>query len=118
MELSNDVRQLVDKAKENGSTVLGVGLNGTDFVYRSINRLEWRELQRGIQSRAKAAEAQDVTIKDEGEDDVVMKALISPKLQSKQELLQLPAGVVTQLADLILRASGFTIAEDAAPVKL
>ena len=108
------VQESVEKAKSAGCVVMSAKVNDMEFVYRSINRMEWRSLQQSLQSKI---DNQSPGAKEDGEDELVMKALISPKIVDKAQIASYPAGVITQLAEYILQASGFGIM-DSEPVKL
>ena len=115
-----EIQGLIDSVKKSGHLVHKIELGGIEYIYRSINRLEWREFQKSLSEKLKSASPEGPTpaAKEDGEDEIVMRALLSPKLSTRQEILSMPAGVVTQLADFILRASGFVVAEESVPVKL
>ena len=121
-ELGKDVEADVKKAKEHGCVVEYLPIGDNKFVYRSLNRLEWKTLQadsiaktRGIDGSVDPMKV--IEIKDESEDAVVMKSLIHPKHETTTELANYPAGYIAQLADRITELSGFG-ETDVVPTKL
>jgi hypothetical protein len=111
-KLGEKVIAEVKAAKDSGCVIEHILLGDTDFIYRSLNRQEWKVLQRASLDKAKDAEGnvdpmKVVEIKDESEDAVVMKALIYPKHESASELQGYPAGYISRLADHITVLSGF-----------
>jgi len=121
-ELGPNVEADVSTAKDNGCVVEYLKLGNSPFVYRSLNRLEWKGLQNDAISKSKGADGsidpmKVMELKDESEDAVVMRALIHPKHETVGELAGYPAGYVAQLADKITEASGFGEIEEE-PVRL
>lgn len=121
-KLGKDVESDVKHAKEHGCVVEYLPLGDNEFVYRSLNRLEWKSLQaesiqktRGVDGSVDPMKV--IEIKDESEDAVVMKALIYPKHEKVSELANYPAGYIAQLADRVTELSGFG-ETDVVPTKL
>jgi len=121
-KLGKDVESDVKKAKEHGCVVEYLPLGDSEFVYRSLNRLEWKTLHaesiaktRGVDGSVDPMKV--IEIKDESEDAVAMKALIYPKHETVAELSNYPAGYIAQLADRITELSGFG-ESDVEPTKL
>lgn len=106
--ISPELQGTIDQIKKNGLSVHTVLFGDHRFFFRTLNRSEWREFQKGLIE-------QEGTTKEDGEDSLVSKCLVSPKVSTK-DLAALPAGEISTLADLILKASGFGSAET--PVKL
>lgn len=93
----------IDEAKKAGHVVMSVRIGDTDYIYRSINRFEWRVFQNQLAKAGDKAENL-VNLRDESEEKVVKMALLHPMIA---DFNKAPAGLVSQLADLILKASGF-----------
>ena len=111
-KLGKDVKADVKTAKDNGCAVQHIHLGTQDFVYRSLNRMEWKILQTATLKEAQAADGSMDPLKlmenkDKSEDSVVMKGLIYPNHETPGDLSGYPAGYVTQLADRITELSGF-----------
>jgi hypothetical protein len=111
-KLGKDAEADVKHAKEHGCAVQLLPLGDKTFVYRSLNRLEWKALQAESLNKTKGIDGtvdpmKVIEIKDESEDSVVMKALIYPKHETVAELASYPAGYISQLADRITELSGF-----------
>jgi hypothetical protein len=112
-KLGNAVKTKVEQAKATGCIIEHLDLGGTDFVYRSLNRSEWKELQTESINKAKGEEGgvldplRLAELKEEGEDAVVLAALIFPEHKDAKELNSYPAGYVSQLADRVTELSGF-----------
>lgn len=118
--MDEKLKQEIDQLKLKGHSVYKVSLAGESYVYRSVNRKEFRSLQDKIAATAetlKAGKPEDNinTIKEESEMQLVKLAVVSPSLQSV-DLDSVQAGVVTRLSELILEASAF--GEEVSPVKL
>ena len=111
-ELGEAVQKDVAKAKDNGCAVQHINLGTQDFIYRSLNRLEWKILQKATLEGAQGPDgAMDpvklMEHKDKSEDTVVLKGLIYPDHDNASDLSHYPAGYVSQLADRITELSGF-----------
>lgn len=110
--LNKDVKADIKTAKDNGCAVQHINLGTQDFIYRSLNRMEWKILQTDT---LKSAQGDDGAMdpvklmenKDKSEDAVCMKAIIYPKHETPADLAHYPAGYVSQLADRIADLSGF-----------
>lgn len=130
--MPEDVQGLIDKAKGDGHVVFAVPLAGVRYIYRSINRDEFRELQSLIADEAEKAKAKSdaaraglevgdpklvdidaelersaMGIRERGEDRLVTKGLLHPALTANT-----PAGVPTTIADRIMEASAFGSEEE------
>ena len=122
--LPDGTKELVDKAKAAGHNVFKATISKTAYVYRSINRLEYRKIQdqvlqkslsRAKLARDRADRGEDVDVelesgaqaREDGEEDLFRLAVLSPKVSGKIDMNTLPAGVITKIADLIMEASGF-----------
>lgn len=113
----------IDAVKKNGLSVFSVGISNISYIYRGINRREFKALQ-GQMTKA----AEDIRLlhlkdearmnselgllKEKSEEKLVMLGVISPEIGSELDLEVLPAGVIGRLADLITTASGFTEASE------
>lgn len=131
-DITENTRKLIDSAKAEGHSVYGINISGTKYYYRSINRSEFRELQEKLTDEAEKArseadkqkrglkeddpqveainnklEREATAIRDRGEDRLVQKGLIHPPLNSNT-----PAGVISNLADRIMQASGYGSEEE------
>ncbi|RMH18618.1 MAG: hypothetical protein D6698_06715 [Gammaproteobacteria bacterium] len=107
------VETAVSESKRAGCMVEMVTLGDQLFIYRSLNRLEWKQIQKALLNRAKGTDGNVDTTKvlenkDEGEEEVVFKALLFPRYDTQSDLLHLPSGWVTTLADRITELSGFS----------
>jgi hypothetical protein len=128
--LSVDVKSIVDKAKAEGHAVFALNISGTKYYYRSINRAEFKELQELLTTEAEKAKAEALkknlddndpkieeiniklekdaaAIRDKGEDRLVAKGLLYPSISQNT-----PAGVIANLADRIMQASGYGSEEE------
>ena len=130
--LGDEVLAKIAKAKEEGHVVFSIKLAGVKYVYRSINREEFRELQLALANDAEKVklasdaakiglkegdpalakidselEKKALDIREAGEDRLVVKGLIHPELNKNT-----PAGVSTTLADRIMEASAFGSEEE------
>ncbi len=135
----NPLQSLIDNAKQAGHSVFSVKIAGRVYVYRSINRKEFRDLRDSLAKKAEnikntakiAAEktkeevnqaAVDISVanlKEEGEEEMVLLGLISHPTITRSELDNFPAGIIASLSDKILMASGFgEEAEEEAPIAL
>lgn len=128
-QFSQEVQELINKAKQAGHAVRLLTISGTDYIYRSVNREEFRELQEKLvydaETAREAAEAkkkavkddteavakidadlekQALLIRDKGEERLIQKGLISPTINENT-----PAGVPTTIADRIMELSGFGV---------
>ena len=132
MSLNPEVQQIVDSAKAQGHLVYSMNINGIKYIYRSINRAEFKELQELMVKEAEAAkiesdskkkdipdkdprldainqalETKAAEIREKGEERLVAKGVLHPKINANT-----PAGVSTTLADRIMEASGFGAEEE------
>jgi hypothetical protein len=132
-EITKEVQKDIDAAKALGHVVYSVKIAGARYIYRSINRGEFRDLQSQLTSEAEAVRAASdlkkkslskdspelseieaeletaaLGIRDRGEDRLVKKGLVCPDNLPNNA----PAGVVATLADRIMEGSGFQAGED------
>tara|TARA_R110002074_G_scaffold402324_1_gene607036 strand:+ start:74909 stop:75334 length:426 start_codon:yes stop_codon:yes gene_type:complete len=130
--LSEDLQMAVNSAKAEGHVVFAVNLASVKYIYRSINRKEFRELQGLIADEAEKAkisadvsraglkeddpklaeidaqlEKAAISIRENGEERLVKAGLIHPALGENT-----PAGVSTTIADRIMEASAFGSEEE------
>lgn len=130
--LAPEVQALVDEAKKDGHVVFSLKLAGVAYIYRSINRQEFRQLQQKLADEAEKARIEAVNkkqglseddpkiaeidaqlekrameIREKGEERLVEKGLLHPELTSNT-----PAGVSTSIADRIMEASAFGSEEE------
>ena len=103
-----------------------------DFVLKAhksslgyLTRKEFRDIQKKMAEKTEAirksaageaADAQLGLLKEEGEEELFMRAVLVPKMGSELDLAVLPAGIIPSLAELIMEASGF--GEEAEPKEL
>jgi hypothetical protein len=131
-KLPDEVQAAVDTAKAQGHVVFSIKLAGVRYIYRSINRKEFRELQSLIADEAEQAkvkaekskagmedndprlvdidaqlEKTAIEIREQSEDRLVRKGLLHPELSENT-----PAGVATTIADRIMEASAFGSEEE------
>lgn len=101
MELTQEI---IQELKSKFGEVYKVNLNGQDFVYRPLKRVEYKSI----------VNAADVN-RSFSEEQIVSKCLVFPELDATT-LSAEKAGTVTTLTDLIMIASNFGVQEE--PVKL
>lgn len=127
--LTQEVQGIVTQAKAKGHSVRLLSIAGIDYIYRSINREEFRKLQEALASEAEAAklkadaakrdakddplkldvinsqlEKEALEIRDRGEERLVSTGLLHPALTEST-----PAGVPNTIADRIMELSGFGV---------
>lgn len=132
------LKPLIDKAKADGHSVFSIKIGGKSYVYRSINRKEFRQMQDELAKRAESIrreigeknkkdgvvdnveiETRTARLKEEGEELVVMLAVLSDPPITPARLDNFPAGVISSLSDRILMAAGFDEkAQDVEPTEL
>lgn len=117
--MDNKVKEKINKLKADGHSVYSIVLASRTYIYRSVNRKEFRSLQDDIAKKTAALRKQgkveddpelenDITkLKEESEEHLVVMALVDPEAIHVGELESLPAGVVSSLSELILQASAF-----------
>lgn len=102
----------VATAKQNGCVVQLIELGSAEFIYRSLNRMEWKSIQKQALKNAQGDDGQLDAVKmaenkDAGEESVVVRGLIYPKVSDPGDLSGYPAGYISQLADRITELSGY-----------
>ena len=105
-EEKKDVTQeMIDKWKEQyGDIYSAVLADGKQYIYRPMKRIEYKNVISNPESPRSYMEEQ-----------IVLKCLIHPKLNST-DLAAEKAGTVSTLTDLVMAASNFGVNEE--PVKL
>ena len=103
-------QEFIDEAKKKYGKVLKVTVGGDQYVYRTINRREFREIQKSITPQMTpqgpvVSQEQSAML----EDKVTELCTIWPK-DIKADAL--PAGVPTILATYISNSSGFIVDEE------
>jgi len=132
MSFSPEVQSKIENAKSEVHSVFSLTISGTPYIYRSINRSEFKSLQEKMVKEAEDArieaeakkkdlpkddpkielinqelERKATEIKDRGEDRLVSVGLVHPVLSPNT-----PAGVPSTIADRIMQASGFGVEEE------
>lgn len=110
-----DIQEIVSKAKAAGHKVFKTKVAGIECVYRSITRKEFRDLQKKIADRTaeikklnpEGWEEKAALLKEEGEEFLVLRGLLQPKLDTELDLAGLPAGLVPVIAEAVMSGSGF-----------
>lgn len=111
--IPENVQTQIDELKQLGFVVQAITIAGTKFIYRSVNRGEFRRLQEALTREAEEAkktlkedelEQAALQIRDRGEDRLLNLGLIYPAISENT-----PAGALSTLADLIMQASGFGV---------
>lgn len=120
------LKQKIEAIKQNGLPVFSVKIGTTAYIYRGINRKEFRDLQGHMAKlaedlRAKHKEdenklnAELSLLKEKGEEKLVIKCLLLPEIRTELDIDLIPAGAITKVADLVMKASGF---DDTEPEEL
>ena len=102
-----EITDAVEGAKKAGLRPYWIMLNGFHFIYRPINRKEWREMTRSQNKEMLAAQddtEKQVDIKNEYTEKTVIQCLIYSDIPVDDSL---GAGYVDTLFDAILVDSGF-----------
>ena len=111
-----DTNQIVETAKKNGHRVFKAKVAGIECIYRSLTRKEFRDIQKKLADRTDAIRKTSSTentdtqlglLKEEGEEELFLRAVLQPKVGSQLDLATLPAGMIPSLSELIMEASGF-----------
>jgi len=125
--LPAEVNAAIVKAKADGHQVFSITISGVKYVYRSINRTEFRTLQDQLTTEAEKAklesdkakkalpadspelealnirlEKEALAIRDRGEEKLVLQGLLHPAIGPNT-----PAGVFPSIANRIMASSGF-----------
>lgn len=116
LKLSEAVRTAAEEAKAKGIEVHFVKIAGKEYLFKTINRLEWKIL---LKKRNEA-------MQKAGEDELKKAEVLEQELESLLEvaliysadkLESIPAGAVQTVCDAIMMASGFAGLESE-PIKL
>lgn len=105
-KLSEEAQKALDVAKEKGLRPSYIIIANQEYIYRGINRKEWREIVSKRNNAIMAAEEDQVKIADIQEDEVELIAglcLVYPEY----DINTIGAGTVQHLADLVLFEAGF-----------
>lgn len=130
--IPESVQSQINKLKAEGHAVFSINISGVKYIYRSINREEYRLVQEKLTTDAEKVrleaealkkdlkpgdpklaeinlkiEKEALRMRDDGEDLLLQKGLIHPALTANT-----PAGVATAIADRIMQSSGFGIEEE------
>jgi hypothetical protein len=112
----SDTQSIIDTAKANGHRVFKAKVAGIECIYRSLTRKEFRDIQKKMADKTEAirkassqetADTQLSLLKEEGEEELFLRAVLHPKVGSQLDLATLPAGIIPSLSELIMEASGF-----------
>jgi hypothetical protein len=114
---SKELTNKIEASKAEGHSVFAVDLAGRKYIYRSINRNEFRKLQADtarrqtdiVNSTASDAEKEIkiAGLGDTSEEELVVVAVLDPPFDTTMDLVNVPAGVITSLTNLIMSASAF-----------
>ena len=120
-----EIIALIAQVKKNGQRVFKAKIAGIECIYRSLGRKECRDLQKHLAEKTEAIrqnsepavlETKLGLLKEEGEEELFIKAILYPKAKSSLDLVSLPAGIIPSVAELIMGASGF--GEDVTPQEI
>ena len=112
----SDTQSIIDTAKASGHRVFKAKVAGIECIYRSLTRKEFRDIQKKMADKTEAirkassqetADTQLSLLKEEGEEELFLRAVLHPKVGSQLDLATLPAGIIPSLSELIMEASGF-----------
>lgn len=112
----SDTQQIIDTAKKAGHRVFKAKVAGIECIYRSLTRKEFRDIQKKMADKTEAirkassqeaADTQLSLLKEEGEEELFLRAVLQPKVGSQLDLATLPAGIIPTLSELVMEASGF-----------
>lgn len=132
-EITKEVQQKIDVAKTQGHVVYSLKIAGKRYIYRSINREEFKDLQAKLTADAEKVRASSdeqrkdlpegdpriaeleaqletaaLRIRDQGEERLVETGLLSPEKLTGNT----PAGVISNLSEKIMEGSGFQVSDD------
>jgi len=99
----------IKRLKSLGQRVQKADIAGITFIYTSFLRSDWKAFQKLLAQSSQEITAKDpdgIGVKEAGEDLIVSHKLISPT-PTPELIASLAPGVITALAELILKASGF-----------
>jgi predicted HNH restriction endonuclease len=102
--ISDEAKAAAEKAKAEGLVTMFIVIAGTQYVYRPINRKEWREHLK-TQNKAIAEAGEDKVKIFEVQEDA-KEALVEAALVYNESSV-VPAGAIDILSDVILIESGF-----------
>jgi hypothetical protein len=105
-ELSKEVKAALDTIKKEGHRASYVTIANQEYIYRGINRKEWREIVSKRNQRIVEAGEDQAMIAEIQEDEVELitsMCLLYPEFA----LESIGAGTVQHLADLVLFEAGF-----------
>jgi len=95
----------IEEAKALGLRVSKLTLGAQSFVVRSVTRQEFNNIQKEVSRMINASEI-DPSEQTIGEELMIEKCILEPSL-SRADLVHLPAGYVSRVANLIMEISGF-----------
>jgi len=111
--IPENIQKQIDELKSQGFMVCAITIGGIKYIYRSLNRAEYKAVQDILTKQAdavkKTASEEEVAaaaaaLKDVGEEKLVSIALLHPQLTPNT-----PAGVLSTIADRVMEASGFGV---------
>lgn len=116
--MDEQLKTKIEAFKKNGLSVYTVTISGIQYIYRGINRREFKTLQGQMTKAAEAIRLEHskdeakmnselALLKEKSEEKLMIIGVISPEL-TELDIDVLPAGVIGRLADLITIGSGFT----------
>lgn len=122
-----EMEEIIKKAKSAGNRVFSAKVAGVETIYRSLGRKEFRDIQKKLADKTDAlrkstqegvgvSDSQLSLMKEEGEEQLVMRGVLFPRLDTELDLAMVPAGFVPTIAELIMEASGF--GEEVSPKEL
>lgn len=115
MTVSKEAQAAADALKAKGGSPIYIVIAGTEFVYRPINRNEWRELKDSMtrkiaefQGNEKDPDSPEAAIKlDQLREEEMVKVMEIAKVYYADSIDDCPAGVVDALSNAIMESSGF-----------
>lgn len=120
--LPEEARQAVLVAKQNNVEPYVIQLGDSYFIYRTINRLEYKNLllsgveqTQALIEQAPSEAAGRIIMNIRSEDEIVIKCCLWPQLDL-MSIKTLPAGYIETIHNTIMATSGFN--QEPMPIKL
>lgn len=116
-DMKPEMQKALAQFKSQGVQPHVIPIAGEYFMYRTIKRSEWRELQREQAQRAKSSDenATQAMLQTMWEEALVFRCSLFPKI-AQENYMSFDAGVISTMADAILFSSGFN--QETIPLKL
>jgi hypothetical protein len=105
---------VLNQLKQENGEVAVVPIGEKIFAIRALSRKEWKELRKRQVAAAQSQNANSTTADLDFEEEITLKAMVWPEMDSLYVKQGIPAGIPSTIAEAVTNHCGFV--QNAAPI--